>query len=209
MILFIAFLATISISLPEKILIEVPFTPQAPFGKWKNIYFQNGCEEAIVTMAIHWVQKKSLSLKEAEKEIKKLSLFSLKKLGHFHDQSLEDILKLFKGFHNYRNTEIVYDIKIEDIKRELLKGNLIIIPVNGRLLKNPYYTQPGPEYHMLLVKGFDDLTQEFIVNDPGTKRGYSYRYPYEILEKAIRVYETGYRVQVKSPKKAMIIVKPN
>ena len=39
---------------------------------------------------------------------------------------------------------------------------------------------------MLLVIGFDDEEGVFIVNDPGTRRGEKYRYPYEVFIKATR-----------------------
>jgi hypothetical protein len=78
--------------------------------------------------------------------------------------------------------------------------------MNGRELKNPNFKAPGPVTHMVLVKGYDYKTKEFITNDPGTRRGENYRYPEKISLKAIRVYPTGYHLAVKKVKKEMIVV---
>lgn len=67
------------------------------------------------------------------------------------------------------------------IRQELDAGHLVIIPAAGRRLGNPYYRQPGPLYHMLVVRGYDAGTGEFITNDPGTKRGEAYRYRGDVL----------------------------
>jgi len=37
---------------------------------------------------------------------------------------------------------------------------------------------------MIVIRGFDPATKEFITNDPGTKRGEFYRYDIDLLEKA-------------------------
>ena len=75
---------------------------------------------------------------------------------------------------------------------ELEAGHLVIIPTNGQALKNPNFTLPGPERHMLVVKGYDYETEEFITNDPGTRNGADYRYKKDLLFEAIRNYKTGF-----------------
>ena len=81
-------------------------------------------------------------------------------------------------------SKLIPNPTIEQIKEELKKGNLIVMGMAGRLLKNPYFTAPGPVYHMLVVKGYDQ--KGFFVNDPGTRRGANYHYSYEILMNAAR-----------------------
>ena len=111
-----------------------------------------------------------------------------------------------RDFYNHDKVKVTYDVDAGDIKEELKNGNVVIVPANGRLLNNPFYTPPGPLYHMLLVKGFDDSNQEFITNDPGTNRGESYRYKYEVLENAMADYPTGKHKPRLRTRKAMIVV---
>ena len=71
------------------------------------------------------------------------------------------------------------------LKGELANGNGIIIPVNGRILDNPYYGDPAPEYHMIVLIGYDESSRTFIANDPGTIRGEQLEFYYENVLKAI------------------------
>jgi len=50
-------------------------------------------------------------------------------------------------------------------------------------LNNPNFKQPGPIYHMLVIKGYNSW--EFITNDPGTRKGNSFKYPYSTLINAV------------------------
>jgi len=99
-----------------------------------------------------------------------------------------------------------YDVQLEDIKKELNAGNIVITPMAGRLLGNPYYTSPSPVYHYMLFKGYDDGREEFLTNDPGTKRGKNYRYNYKVAYNAIHDW-TGSKQTISRGKKAMIVVK--
>jgi len=50
-------------------------------------------------------------------------------------------------------------------------------------LKNPNFRQPGPLYHMFVIKGY--TPKEIITNDVGTRKGDGYKYSYAILDKAL------------------------
>jgi len=187
-------------------LLDVPFVVQAPFGDWDNSMFQDGCEEASILMAMLWIEDGSLDEKEMQDRIIQISNFEQKKYDEYRDRSAKDVVQLIKDYFGYHNVEVKYKINSEDIKQELKKGNLIITPMNGQALRNPFFTLPGPERHMLVIKGYDNQTNEFITNDPGTKRGEDYRYSEKILENAIRDYETGYHIPITELRKAMIVV---
>lgn len=193
--------------LPNFILLDVPFTPQAPFAEWQDPIYQNACEEAALVMAIYWLRNQSLTIKKASEEIFALAQYEKQSYGHFHDTSAADTLKLFKDFYDYQNVDLFYDISIEDIKIELSQGNLVIVPVNGQKLGNPYYTLPGPLEHMLVIRGYDDALQEFTVNDPGTRQGEAYRYDYQVIEKAMRDYPSGYHGPITKTQTVMIVIK--
>ncbi len=89
------------------------------------------------------------------------------------------------------------------IKEEIAKGNLVLFSANGRDLENPYYKQPGPIHHMMVIIGYDE--KKFITNDPGTKRGLRYLYDYEILRSAAADWDHSIH-SVDNNKKFAIIV---
>ncbi|MCX6795831.1 MAG: C39 family peptidase [Candidatus Falkowbacteria bacterium] len=191
-------------------VLPMSFTSQAPLAKWSDLRQQDGCEEASVVMAMSWVKgEKLIKKEEAEKSITAISDFELKKYGEYRDISLADLRQwVFIDYFKYdaKKVRVVENIKLENLKAEISKGNLILVPTDGRLLKNPYFKAPGPETHMLVLKGYDKLKKEFITNDPGTKRGEGYRYLETILFKAIKAYPTGHHLPVKKIEKKMLVV---
>lgn len=191
-------------------ILPVPFTSQAPFAQWSDSRQQDGCEEAGAVMAMAWVKdQKTLSKAEAKKAIINISDFELKKYGEYRDVSLEDLREwVFIDYFKYdaKKVRVVEKITLADIKKELAKGNLVLVPADGRALKNPYFTAPGPERHVLLIKGYDQKKKQFITNDAGTRRGENYRYSETVLFKAIRAYPTGYHLPIKKVEKKMLVV---
>lgn len=189
------------------LLDNVPFTRQAPFGNWADERQQDGCEEASVLMAVRWANGQSLTLKEAEKEILAISDFELVQYGGFHDTSVADtVARIFVGYFHFNNAEARYGVSSNDIISELQKGNLVIVPANGQKLNNPNFTYPGPIHHMLVIRGYDPKTDEFITNDPGTRLGEMYKYPVSTMMNAIYDYVTGHNEPVPKIIKAMIVV---
>lgn len=190
----------------QRVVLDVPFASQAPFGDWSDPRQQDACEETSVIMALHWALGTPLSLEKALEEIHALSAFAEKQFGTYHDSSIGDTNVFFTEFYDYDKTSVQYDITLDDIKSALSAGKIVIVPVDGRLLNNPHFTPPGPIHHMLVIKGFDDAGQYFITNEPGTRYGESYRYSYSIMQKAIRDYPTGKYEPLTSVRKAMIVV---
>ncbi len=174
------------IVLPETLNLEVSFVSQAPLGDWSSP-FKDACEEAVILMVHYYFQGKLIEPKSAAKEIKDLVEFGAE-LGFHESITAEQTAQLIRDYYGYK-AGVVYDISVEDIKKELAKGNPVIVPTAGRMLENPYFTPPGPLYHMLVIKGY---TQDnFIVNDAGTKRGADYIYPYLVLAKSIHDWNNG------------------
>ncbi|MCK4592271.1 YdcF family protein [Candidatus Parcubacteria bacterium] len=192
----------------ENVLLDVPFISQAPFGNWSDVRKQDGCEEAAAIMAMAWVRREELTLEIADERINEISAFEEKEYGNFYDTNADDTMeRIFKGYFKYDNVEAVSEINKEDIKKELFRGNLVIVPTNGQKLGNPYYTPPGPTTHNLVIIGYDVLRKEFIVNDPGTRRGEKYCYSENVLESALLDYPTGNHEEIKEEKTAMIVVR--
>lgn len=190
----------------EKIISGVPFAAQAPFGDWKDPRQQHGCEEASLLMAFYWIQNEDLPKETALREILALSDFEEKNFNNAYDLSIADTLRLWNEYFSIGKAFVEYDISIGDIKREIVNGNLVVVPINGAKLKNPYYTAPGPEYHEMVVIGYDDGKRQFITHDPGTRHGESYRYSYDIFIDSIRDYKTGFNEPVDEEVKAMLVI---
>lgn len=189
------------------ILLNVPFTSQAPFSDWEDERQQDGCEEAASLMAIRWVNGQSLTNSDALREILAISEYERLKYGNFHDTSAKDTAdRIIRGYFKYDKVLVKQNIKTADIIGELTKGNLVLVPVNGQKLGNPFFTQPGPYQHMLVIRGWDSKNKEFIVNDPGTKRGEGYRYQEHIIQNALMDYETGHKMPVVEGRTAMIVI---
>lgn len=194
-------------TMPAMVLHDAPFTSQAPLGDWKDPRQQAGCEEAAAMIAMGWVRGETFTPAGAEKEIIAIAEWQLKNYGVYYDTSAKDTLDwILKGYFNYSNASLKYDIGVEDIKRELSNGNLVIAPMNGQTIGNPYYTAPGPLRHMIVFIGFDDNKREFITNDPGTSRGKSFRYGYDRIANSLQDYETGHDVPIRNHRSAMIVV---
>lgn len=189
-------------------LLDVPFTAQAPFGNWKDMRQETGCEEASALMAVRWAKGEELTLAEAEKEIIAISDFQLAKYGYFEDTSIQDTAsRILSGYFRYENYEVRTGISALDIIAELGNGNIVITALAGQKLENPFYMPPGPVSHMMVVIGYDAVAKEFITNDPGTRRGEKFRYPENIFGGALRDYPSGNHEPITENKTAMIVIR--
>lgn len=199
------------LAINSKIQQEVLFVVQAPFANWKDLNFQNGCEEASMIMAMGWIHgEKSISPAQAKKRILEIIDFENKTFGYSADTDVFDMQKIFKQYFKNENIKASENITLEDIKDEIQNGKVVLVPAFGRALKNPNFTAPGPIAHMLVIIGYDPTTKEFITNDPGTRKGAGYRYGEKILFDAIWSYPSGKDIpplpETAKMKKAMISI---
>jgi hypothetical protein len=181
-------------------VLPVPFTPQAPFANWELPY-QEACEEASMIMAGEYFKgNKKLQLDPvyANTEILKLVEWETNH-GFAQDVTAQEVASILKDYYTLEASVVKYNPQV--IKQAILDRKLVLLPVAGRLLENPYFRRPGPLYHMLVVKGFEG--DEFITNDPGTKRGENFRYNESILAYAVHDWNGG---QVEKGERVMIIV---
>lgn len=189
--------------LPAELLLSVPFTPQAPTANWDELH-NEACEEASVLMANAFFNgdtRSTLSPQEAEEEITKLTEWQQKNLGYYLSIDSEETVRMIESVYGLQ-AEVVRDFSEDTIKQALVQQKLVLVPVNGRLLGNPYFQQPGPIYHMFVIKGYDATS--FIVNEPGTKRGRDYRYTWEVLKGSIGDY--NHETKETDPSKPAIII---
>ena len=70
------------------------------------------------------------------------------------------------------------------MKSEIDNNRPIILPVHGKYLSNPHFKNGGPEYHSVVISGYDDCAEQFIVQEPGTRYGLDFRYSYATIANA-------------------------
>jgi hypothetical protein len=198
-------LATAVFAFPGKVFMPVPFLCQAPHANWAQPW-QDACEEAAVIMAIHYINKYPLDKESGNQEILGLVRYQVQRWGGHHDLTAARTARLIKEYYKYDRLEVLYRFGVPEIKAELARGNVVIAPMAGRLLGNPYYTRPGPAYHYMLFKGYDEGRGEFITNDPGTRRGENFRYKYAVAFNAIHDW-AGSKENIAQGRKALIVVK--
>lgn len=172
--------------LPEQINLDVPFYPQAPDADW-GMPWQEACEEASLILAYYYATNQSLSKAEFKDHIWGLVEWQNKNFGDYIHSSTSQNAEMLKGYFEYDNFEIIENPTIEDMKRELAAGHPIVAPFAGRLLENPFFTAPGPYYHVFVIKGYDG--KNFIVNDVGTRRGENFMYSYENILSSLHDYD--------------------
>jgi hypothetical protein len=169
--------------LPAAFSLKVPFTPQAPTGNWDELH-NEACEEASVIMAYKYFEgdrRPTIPPAEVEVEIAKLTEWEENHFGYHLDINSQETAQMAKEVYGL-NAKIITDFTEEDVKNELKQNHVVLWPANGKLLGNPNFRSPGPPYHMVVVKGYNN--SQFITNDPGTRKGMNYPYSYSTLYKA-------------------------
>ena len=189
--------------LPEEINLVVPFISQAPYAVWDHLH-DEACEEAsLIMLDAFYKNKKSLSKEETELAIQDLVKWEKDKYGYFEDTTAEQGVEMLAEFFKLSGAKVVYDITIDDIKNALAHGKPVAVPAAGKLLKNPYFRNGGPLYHMLVIKGYTK-DGRFITNDPGTRRGADFTYNMDALYNAIHDWREDR--DILQGRKAMIII---
>ncbi len=196
---------------PMEVNLEVPFTTQAPGGNWDSVH-EELCEEASLFMAQWYVLGKKgqvtsngqniIPAADTEKAFDAMVAWQENEFGLFESTTADQTAKLAKGALGLSLRSLA-EPTAEDMKRELRQGNLVIVPAAGRELHNPYFTPPGPSYHMLVVRGYND--KGFITNDPGTRHGQGYIYSEATVLESIHDW-TGDPSTITSGKRVVLVV---
>ncbi|MCF7845863.1 MAG: C39 family peptidase [Candidatus Peribacteraceae bacterium] len=199
----------------EGINLAVPFSPQAPFADW-SLPFAEACEETSALLVDHFYRNAEITPEIANEEILALVEWEKENLGHYEHTNMEETARILREYFGYEKVELSYDISINDLKNKIKEGYPVIVPLAGRQLGNPYYTPPGPIYHVLVVKGITK-NGDFITNDVGTRRGQNFIYDADVLFDAIHdvcknaeyLSDADLENKMLEGAKAMIVVYPN
>ena len=187
----------------SSINLAVPFTSQAPTSNWEQP-FQDACEEASVLMVDHYYQNKNFPDKKVVEDILiKMVDWQDDFMNGTYDITIGETSQLAREFFGYK-TELVPDLTVAKIEALLREGIPVIVPANGKKLDNPNFRNGGPEYHMLVIKGFAE--NKFITNDPGTRLGADFIYTYENLMYSIADWNQKESLAV-GPKIGLVLYK--
>lgn len=170
-------------ALPDKYLLKVAFQSQAPFGDWSEPY-ENACEEASIITVEHYLNGQDLSKEQMKSEIDSAVAWQVANWGGHNDLNADKTLNLAQDYFHLSG-KVVRNYSLNDIKKYISSGLPVLAPSAGRKLGNPNFRGAGPEYHMLVIIGYDDSQGIFITHDPGTRKGEKYIYKYQIVLDAI------------------------
>ncbi len=144
---------------PEAPSYEVPFISQAPLWDWKAPW-DEFAEEAVIAMARHWINQTTPdSARAAGNELLAIDAAD-------EQLSLAQIQSYFNA-----STQLQEVSSVQAILQALDGDALVIANVNGQVLDNPYYGDPAPAHHTILILSFDAENETFLAHDPGTNRG--------------------------------------
>lgn len=196
-----------AIALPASINLAVPFTAQAPHANWDYPY-KEACEEASVYMVHRYYEGEPEGLIDPDKadaDLLSIVEFENSLFGYYEDTTTEQTSVFAELMYGFSGVEMIEDPTVDQIKEQLAQGRPVIVPAAGRLLGNPYFTAPGPLYHMLVIRGYTPSNQ-FIVNDPGTYRGEAYLYDFDTLMNAMHDWNNG--DEITEGKKVVLVLSP-
>ncbi len=187
-------------TLPDSINLDVPFYPQAPDADW-DMPWQEACEEASIVLAYHYFSDEALSKEQFKKDVLGLVDWQNEHFGDYEHSTVNQTAEMLEGYFGFTDYRILENVSIEDMKKELATGHIIVAPFAGRMLGNPFYSGEGPYYHMMVIKGYDQTN--FITNDVGTKRGLNFIYPYQTIMNSLHDYHVT-DIQT-APKKVIVL----
>lgn len=174
---------------PREVNLPVPFQSQAPFGDWKLPY-KESCEEAAAIMLHYYLTGQELDAATMQREILALIAWEKATFGYYEDTNAAQEVQILRDYFGHANVKVRYDgFTLEDVKNEISSGHPVIIFAAGALLKNPFFQNPPPRYHVLVIKGYAKGGR-LITNDPGTKHGHDFRYSPAGLMKALHEWNS-------------------
>ena len=170
---------------PDHILLQVPFTTQAPLNNWAQ--HQESCEAATLTMlASYWRHDTSVVIDPRTADATINQIDSWKPQLDLNDKMMGELAEKHLG---YAYQMVPNDPKV--IAEQLAAGRPLIAEVRTHGLGNPRYPGYSNHFeqqgwsvpHFVLIIGYD-ATGVFL-NDPGISWGRGYHISYAQLAHAI------------------------
>lgn len=190
--------------IPHTLILQVPFSPQAPTDNWNR---NEDCEETSIMMANTFLTGNKgnvVPARDAQEAINNLKKWEQANLGYNIDTEADATTRMAEGAFGLNVKQIV-NFREDDLKRELLEGHPILLPINAKFLGTQQYVNGGPTYHMIVLRGFKGST--FIVNDPGTNNGNGNEYSFDVLKKAASDWNHANNAMDPNRKMALVLSK--
>lgn len=169
--------------------LAVPFTSQAPFAVW-DVVHEDTCEEAAIYMAVQYFDGVTGVIDPAVADTTLLAMVDMEtKMGLKVSVTVAELGAFTEAFYPDIKATVVDNPTVEQIKAYINAGIPVVVPARGRELGNPFYSGLGPLYHLFTIRGYDG--ENFITNDPGTRRGENYIYPQSVVMSAMADWNDG------------------
>ena len=171
--------------LPSQVLLQVPFTTQAPLNNWA--LHQESCEAATLTMLVAYWQHSSAVV--IDPHAADASINQIDKWKSQPDLNVTMMGSLAEQHFGYTYRLVPNDPKV--IAEQLSAGRPLIAEVRTHALGNPRYPGYSNHYeqngysvpHFILIIGYDSTG--VWLNDPGISWGRGYHISYAQLAHAI------------------------
>ncbi len=167
--------------------LTMPFSSQAPQENWQEPWL-NACEETSIVITDNFYNGNKITPTQAENQILKILAVKEKSFGVSKDESMERIAEIVNLAELSWQGTVSLNPLLNDIKKEIAENRPVIAPVDVRLLLNSPYKGTDIDYHVVVISGYDDKKQEFIVQDPGIQGGKNNRYGYQNFFEAVNDY---------------------
>jgi hypothetical protein len=172
-------------SIPEELNLQATFYPQAPFANW-DYPWQEACEEASVLLVANTYFEHNWTLREFNDEILALVDWENERFGSYEHTSVDQTVEILEDYLDLE-TVVHQNPTLDDVKGILARGHLIVMTFSGKELGNPFFTNGGPNYHAMMIKGYK-ADGKIIAHDVGTRRGEDYVYTWKVIESSLHDY---------------------
>jgi len=172
--------------LPDSFQLSIPFTVQAPFAVWDALH-EDTCEEASFLMVKYSLDGTPIPPKDQVDTQLKTMVDWETQHGYGGSITLSQLQDIAAQEYGITTGQVTKNITIDDIKQQITAGHSVILGMAGKLLDNPYFSNGGPNYHALVVTGYD--ATGFITNDPGSRQGENFHYTYTNFYNAIHDWD--------------------
>lgn len=172
-------------TLPPAINLRAAFYAQAPSGNW-DYPWQEACEEASILLIANEYFNHQWSAEQFNQQILSMVEWENKTFGDYKHTTMEQTAQMINDLLNLK-TKLHENPDLNTIKGILAAGHFIVLPLAGQELHNPYFSNGGPVYHVVVAKGYTKDNQ-IITHDVGTKRGENYVYNWNTIDAALHDY---------------------
>lgn len=173
------------VALPDHMLLQVPFTTQAPLNNWAQ--HQESCEAANLTMLYYyWTNQSAVVIDPHAADNLINQIDGWKPQPDLNDTMLGELAQQRLGY-TYR----ILPNDPKDIAEQLSAGRPLLAEVRTHGLGNPHYPGYATHYeqtgwsvpHFVTIIGYD--SSGVWLNDPGISAGRGYHITYAQLAHAI------------------------